>query len=293
VIRLGLVGDPVEHSLSPVMHRAALAACGLEGDYTLFPIAAGDRAGLQDLLGEVRAGSIRGLNVTIPHKRQISSLLDTLTPTATAVGAVNTVSCSDGMLVGDNTDASGFLGALRGFLDAHGRPFGGGHSALILGAGGSARAVVYTLTESGWNVTIAARRPEQARRLARDFADHDVQVLDYAELPAAPVQDRIAACALIVNATPIGMYPDVDGSPWPEGLPFPRRAALYDLVYVPRVTRVVRDAGAKGVPATTGLGMLVEQALLSFVRWTGHTPSRDIMLSAVKQQLMAVQCSDF
>jgi shikimate dehydrogenase len=88
------------------------------------------------------------------------------------------------------------------------------------------------------------------------------------------------------------MFPGIDGSPWPEGLPFPPRAALYDLVYVPRVTRLVREASADGVPATAGLEMLVEQALLSFVRWTGHTPSRDVMLNAAKYQLEAVQCCD-
>jgi shikimate dehydrogenase len=292
MIRLGLIGHPVEHSLSPAIHRAALTACGLEGDYTLFPVVVADHAALQDLLGEVRTGGIRGLNVTIPHKRTIASLLDTLTPTATAVGAVNTVFRHDGMLVGDNTDAPGFLSALRNFLHSHDRPFGGGRSALILGAGGSARAVAYTLTESGWDVTVAARRVEQARRLAREIADHDVHVIDYADLPAAPVRDRLAACALIVNATPIGMFPGIDGSPWPEALPFPPRAALYDLVYVPRVTRLVREASADGVPATAGLEMLVEQALLSFVRWTGHTPSRDVMLNAAKYQLEAVQCCD-
>jgi shikimate dehydrogenase len=282
MIRLGLIGHPVKHSLSPAMHRAALSACGLEGDYTLFPIAAADRAALKDLLGQVRAGSIQGLNVTIPHKRSIAGLLETLTPTAGAVGAVNTVLRDEGVLVGDNTDAPGFLGALNGFLSEHGRRSGGGCSSLILGAGGSARAVVYALLESGWDVTVAARRVDQARRLARDFPDYDIRIIDYADLTAAPVQDLLAACTLIVNATPVGMSPDVEGSPWPEGIPFPRGAAFYDLVYVPDVTRVVRDARAEGIPATTGLGMLVEQALLSFVRWTGHTPSRDIMLRAVR-----------
>jgi shikimate dehydrogenase len=282
MIHLGLIGHPVEHSLSPAMHRAALAACGLEGDYTLFPVAADDRPALRDLLDRMRAGDLHGLNVTIPHKRTIAGLLDARTPTVTAVGAVNTVFRNGGTLSGDNTDVPGFLAALRGFFDAHGRPFGGERQALVLGAGGSARAVTYALLASGWSVTVAARRVEQAHGLASDLVDHEVLVIDYAGLSTEPARERIAACALIVNATPIGMAPDVAGSPWPEGLPFPPQAAVYDLVYVPRVTRLVREARAAGIPAATGLEMLVEQALLSFVRWTGHTPSREIMLDAVR-----------
>jgi len=286
MIRLGLIGDPVEHSLSPAMHRAALEACGLEGEYALIPIAAGDRAALRHELQRVRAGEWQGLNVTIPHKRPVADLLDTLTPTAAAIGAVNTVVLQEGRLVGDNTDAAGFLEALRRFLDAHDRPEGTGQRALVLGAGGAARAVVYALCSSGWEVAVAARRVDQARALASDLANREVDVLDFHGLPA--VADRVAPCSLVVNATPVGMHPHVDESPWPDGLPFPRQAALYDLVYVPGTTRLVRDARAAGMPAVTGLDMLIEQALLSFVRWTGHTPSRDRMLDAARRQLMAV-----
>lgn len=291
MIRLGLIGYPVAHSLSPALHRAALASCGLEGEYALFGVAANERAALRELLGRLRAGDVHGLNVTIPHKRTIVDLLDALTPTATAIGAVNTVFAEDGALVGDNTDAAGFLVALERFLRAHGREPGGGRSALILGAGGAARAAAYALTGSGWDVTVAARRVARARDVARDLADRAVRVLEYGDLRLT-VPRRLPSCALIVNATPAGAYPDVDETPWPEALPFPRDAALYDVVYVPSITRVVRDARAEGLPATTGLEMLIEQALLSFVRWTGATPSREAMRNAVRRQTEVVPCSD-
>jgi shikimate dehydrogenase len=291
MIRLGLIGHPVVQSLSPEIHRAALAACGVEGDYALFRVAPDEQPVLHELLDRMRAGDIQGLNVTIPHKRTIVALLDALTPTATAVGAVNTVFREGATLVGDNTDVEGFRAALERFLRAHGRQVAPSSAALVLGAGGAARAAVHALALSGWEVTVVARRVAQARRLARDLAESDVHVVDSADLTTV-VSDRLAACALIVNATPVGMSPRTDESPWPAGLPFPRHAALYDLVYAPSVTKLVHDARAEGLPAVTGLGMLIEQALLSFERWTGCTPPRDAIDTAVRHQLEVVPCSD-
>ncbi|KPK05809.1 MAG: hypothetical protein AMS20_05730 [Gemmatimonas sp. SG8_28] len=291
MIRLGLIGHPVAQSLSPAIHRAALAACGVEGDYTLFRVAPNEQAVLHELCDRMRAGDILGLNVTIPHKRTIVALLDALTPTATAVGAVNTIFREGGNLVGDNTDVEGFRFALERFLHAHGRQAAASGAALVLGAGGAARAAVYALVTSGWEVTVVARRVAQARQLGRDLAERDVHGVDFADLRNA-VSERLAGCALIVNATPVGAPPGADESPWPADLPFPQHAALYDVVYAPSVTRLVRDARAAGLPAVTGLGMLIEQALLSFERWTGYTPPRDAIDTAVRHQLEVVPCSD-
>ena len=171
MIQLGLIGYPVSHSMSPKIQNAALKACGLEGDYSLFPIAPGDKQGLNDLLGRVRSGEIRGLNVTIPHKQNVIEFLDELTPTALAIGAVNTIYVREGKLIGDNTDAAGFLSDLNHFINS---AFSIHHSALVLGAGGSARAVVHALLNDGWKVTIAARRREQAEQLANSFANREV-----------------------------------------------------------------------------------------------------------------------
>jgi shikimate dehydrogenase len=148
--QLGSIGYPLGHSLSPKIHAAALKACGLQGDYSLFPIHPDDKDGLKDLLARIRAGELHGLNVTIPHKQNVIDFMDELTPTAEAIGAVNTIYLRDNKLIGDNTDAAGFLADLK-------KGIGNGElgkSAIVLGAGGSARAVVYALLNDGWEVTL-------------------------------------------------------------------------------------------------------------------------------------------
>ncbi|MDO9302105.1 MAG: hypothetical protein Q7T89_12010, partial [Anaerolineales bacterium] len=153
--QLGLIGYPLGHSLSPKIHGAALKACGLEGNYSLFPIHPDDKQGLKDLLARVRSGEITGLNVTIPHKQNVIDFMDELTPTAQTIGAVNTIYFRENQLIGDNTDAAGFLSDLKKFIGN--REWGIGRPAFVLGAGGSARAVVYALLNDGWQVTLAAR----------------------------------------------------------------------------------------------------------------------------------------
>jgi len=270
---LGLIGYPLRHSLSPEIHIAALKACGLEGDYSLFPVSPDDKQGLKSLLNCVRTGEITGLNVTIPHKQNVIPLLYELTPTAQAIGAVNTIYLRDNKLIGDNTDAPGFLTDLNKFLTTENTEKN--ISALVIGAGGSARAVVYALVNNGWNVTIAARRIKQAKQLAASLTHHTIQLTNYQTL-----NDQRSTFNLLVNATPLGMAPNADQSPWPENLPFPN-ASVYDLVYNPRETKLVKDARAQGLSATTGLGMLIEQAALAFELWTGQCPPREIMRASV------------
>src|SRR5215208_6339717 len=150
-LQLGLIGYPLSHSLSPQIHTAALQACGLEGEYSLFPIAPADRQGLQDLLSRLRSGEVQGLNVTIPHKQNVIPLLDELTPTAESIGAVNTIYLRDNKLMGDNTDTMGFITDLKRFLNALPSSIVARPWSLVLGAGGSARAVVYALLNDGWD----------------------------------------------------------------------------------------------------------------------------------------------
>ncbi|HEY3473645.1 MAG TPA: shikimate dehydrogenase [Anaerolineales bacterium] len=282
MIQLGLTGYPLGHSLSPAIHNAALHSCDLDGSYSLFPVRPDDKQGLNQLLQSVRSGEIRGLNVTIPHKQNVIEFLDELTPTAKIIGAVNTIYSRDGKLIGDNTDARGFITDLKRAFNFP--SFRLPPSALILGAGGSARAVAYALANDGWNVYLTARRMEQAHELADSFTHYQLHItacnLSRIE---AKLQSLISSLALIINTTPIGMAPNIDQSPWPEGLSLPGHAAVYDLVYNPRETKLVSDARRQGLPATTGLGMLVEQAALSFEIWTGRTPSRERMLSSIEQ----------
>ncbi len=271
IFHLGLIGYPVSHSLSPNIQNAALKACGLEGDYSLFPIAPDDMQGLKNLLDHVRSGEITGLNVTIPHKQNVIQFMDELALTAKAIGAVNIIYMRDNKLIGDNTDAPGFLKDLKSkFLSFNLRP-----SALILGAGGSARAVVYALLNDGWTVTIAARRIEQAQQLALSFTNYELGITNFNDL-------RPSTFDLIVNTTPVGMTPNVDQSPLPDNITLSQDTRIYDLVYNPRETKLVRDARLQGLQATTGLGMLIEQAALGFELWTGHKPSRRTLRLSVK-----------
>ena len=272
---LGLIGYPVSHSLSPKIHNAALKACGLEGEYSLFPIEPDDKVALKELLDRVRAGEIRGLNVTIPHKQNVIEFMDELSPTAKSIGAVNTIYMKDNILVGDNTDASGFLSDLRQFL-ANQSQIANRKSVIVLGTGGSARAVVYALANDGWDVTIAARRIEQAQKLAASFPNYQLSIINFTDLQPSTFN-------LLVNTTPLGMTPNIEISPLPEKLSLPQYVAIYDLVYNPRETKLVRDAREQGCAATTGLGMLIEQAALAFEIWTGHIPPRDVLYTSVAE----------
>jgi shikimate dehydrogenase len=280
--QLGLIGYPLSHSLSPKIHTAALKSFNLEGNYSLFPIHPDDKQSLKDLINKVRTGEIQGLNVTIPHKQNVIELIDELTPTAKAIGAVNTIYLQDKKLIGDNTDAQGFLIDLNQFLIESPSPFLGEglgvreNSAIILGAGGSARAVVYALLNDGWKVTISARRIEQAQQLANSFPNYQLQITNYDNL-----QSLISNLSLIVNTTPLGMTPNINESPLPENLSLPPNVFIYDLVYNPRETKLVKDAKQNGNQATTGLGMLIEQAALAFEIWTGKNPSREILYNSV------------
>ncbi|HEX8991295.1 MAG TPA: shikimate dehydrogenase [Anaerolineales bacterium] len=268
MIRLGLVGYPLEHSLSPLLHTAALKACGLEGDYSLHTVRPGDATGLGALANKVRAGELTGLNVTIPHKRAIIPFLDELSPAARTMGAVNVLCRRGGRVVGDNTDAPAFITALHTILP---RP----RSAVILGAGGAARAVAYALWATGCEVTVAARRMEQARELAKQFPSVQAMQLGHQALEAIDPD-------LIVNATPLGMFPDVESRAWPADLPFPRKAVVCDLVYNPLETELLQAARGAGLRVLGGLGMLIEQAALAFQLWTGCNVRRELLTESLR-----------
>lgn len=271
MIALGLTGFPLAHSLSPRIHQAALEYCNLKGSYSIFPLAPDDKRGMENLLKRVRQGEITGLNVTIPHKQAVMAWLDELTPTARAIGAVNTIFMHAGKLTGENTDAPGFMADLRSLLVQRVLDH---KDALILGAGGAARAVTYALLNDGWSVVIAARRPGQAGALIAQFPQYNAR-MNRVDFNASALQEITADLSLVVNATPLGMSPDIERSPWPENLSLPPHAAVYDLVYNPQETLFVRNARSAGLPAANGLGMLIEQAALAFEIWTGCSVPRE------------------
>jgi shikimate dehydrogenase len=281
MLSLGLLGYPLSYSLSPRLHGSAMHSLGLNGEYRLYPVPPlpGGEAQLAEIFHRLRLGEIDGLNVTIPHKQAVLPYLDALTETAQSIGAVNTIFYQDGRWIGDNTDAPGFFFDLNRLLP--GKP--PQSQALVLGAGGAARAVVYSLLAAGWRVTVAARRLEQAQALATSLQPAGGQSpAARSRLLAGALIDHLPATLdLIVNTTSAGMAPDVESSPWPAGAPFPPQAFVYDLVYKPAETAFIRQARLAGLSAANGLGMLVEQAALALERWSGLPAPRQVMWQAV------------
>jgi shikimate dehydrogenase len=276
MIRLGLTGFPLNHSLSPKLHLAILRELDIAGEYRLYPIQKDDIDALIELTYRVKTGVLDGLNVTIPHKQAIIPLLDELSPSAHGIGAVNVIYKKGHQLIGHNTDAPGFMSDLgriipRKFEDK---------KALILGSGGAARAVAYGLLNDGWSVSLAIRGEDefQAEEMVRFFSQEEFGLsLSYMIIDSIEFSQVYEEKRLVVNATPVGMYPDIASSPWPINYPFPTNAIIYDVVYNPRETRMIRDARAFGLRACTGIGMFVEQAALSFACWTGLDVSRRTM----------------
>lgn len=263
--RVGLIGWPVEHSVSPAIHNAAFAALGLDWRYEALPIHPGK---LKKRVSELVQAGYRGFNVTVPHKQDVLRLpqIAEVESAVAELGAANTLSVlPGGRLRASNTDWQGFLADLQ----AHDVDVRGAH-CLILGTGGSAAAVAYALRRLGaQSVRFASRQPDRASGS-----------IAYSELAALePPPD------LVVNCTPVGMWPEVDASPWPAVIPFPSQAILVDLIYNPPLTRLMAQAERGGARAIGGLGMLVRQGALSFEQWTGIAPPLDILEQAAHDAL--------
>ncbi|MFO1538192.1 MAG: shikimate dehydrogenase [Actinomycetota bacterium] len=264
---MGVIGDPVRHSRSPAIHNAAFTELGLDFVYVAFPVAAGRAAAALDA---VRTLGLAGLNVTMPHKEGAAAACDELTPGAAVLRSVNTVVHRDGRLLGDSTDGPGLVAALR----EHGvEPTG--RRALVLGAGGAARAIVDALGRSGAVVTVAARRPE-AGAAAAALAP-DARAVAFADLDAV-----VPTVDVVVNATPIGMQ----GEPPPfDPAVLTATQFVYDTVYHPVRTPLLAAAEARGIPHAGGLSMLVHQAALAFTHWTGRDAPLAVMAAAARTGL--------
>ena len=278
---VGLIGWPVGHSVSPAMHNAAFAALGLDWRYVPLPVDPARPGAVGDAVRGMRALGLRGINVTVPHKQAVLPFLDRIAPAAQAMRAVNTIIVEvDGSLTGDNTDAPGFIADLR----AHGvEP--AGQRVLVLGAGGSARAIVYGLAQAGARqITIANRGVERARQLLADLRPF----LGAATGAVVALPDGLAAAAdatLIVNCTSVGMTPHAGATPWPVELPLRPGQSVYDLVYNPADTLLLQQARAAGAHAIGGLGMLIWQGALAFAHWTGQPAPVAAMRAAAEEQM--------
>ncbi|MEM9951983.1 MAG: shikimate dehydrogenase [Chloroflexota bacterium] len=271
--RVGVVGFPIEHSLSPAMHNAAFKALGMDDEWLNDAMAIPPDIADYAVKEPKRHGYI-GLNITIPFKEQA---LQWGRPDdkARAIGAVNTIDFRTDKTT--NTDVDGFLGD----LDAHDVPLQG-EKVIVLGAGGAARAAVYGLWQRGAEVVVVNRTMERAHdmltQLTFSAGVQGVQVLTLDEASEN-------GASLIVNATSVGMYPKVDTSPWITGVPFPEKATVYDMVYTPANTQLMKQAEVHGGRAIGGLGMLARQGAVAFEIWTGVEPPLDVMMNTLKDEL--------
>lgn len=262
--RAGVIGDPVEHSLSPVMHNAAFAALGIDARYEPWSTALAD---LPARIASLRDADMLGANVTVPHKQAVMPLLDEVSEIARRIGAVNTIIPQGERLRGDNTDAYGFRRSVE--LAQSGR---GMARAVILGAGGASRGVIVALQEMGVReITIANRTPAKAAALAGEFGIANVTWAGVAEA-AFPTAD------ILVNATALGWH---DEMPVPEASldRLPAGTLVMDLTY--RQTPLLRAAEARGLRILDGLGMLIHQGARAFELWTGVEAPVDLMREAV------------
>lgn len=276
---LAVFGDPIEHSLSPAMQNAAISALGLDYVYLAFQVTSSQ---LIQALAGVRSMGISGVNLTIPLKQAASALVDELSDDASDAGAVNTVVNRDGRLVGHNTDGEGFVASMRDDLDLDPR----GLRVCVLGSGGAARGVALRLAKEGvHSIAFAARSTERADSLSA--------LLNYrypsCSTEVASLCDRVqlkrvlASSDLLINATPVGMYPRAGDSLDLDLAYLPKHACVADLIYNPAKTVLLRDAESLGHRTMNGAGMLAHQGALALRLWTGADPDVEIMRSIVLQ----------
>lgn len=273
---VGIIGYPLAHSISPAMHNAAFKYLGLDFEYVPFEVEPKD---LRQALQGLRALHIAGFNVTIPHKETIVTMLDEVTKLARIIGAVNTVKNEEGKLIGYNTDGAGFIDSLK--EDAGFDPKG--KSAVILGAGGAARAVGIMLAEAqAKSLTFTDIDEDKAKSLA-EYIGSFFEITSQSVMPgSSDLQKAIKSADLLVNATPIGMHPKIGDCPIPENFEIPKNILVYDLVYNPSETKLLKKAKASGARTCGGLGMLVRQGALAFTIFTSQEAPLPVMWQAAK-----------
>lgn len=267
---IALLGRPVAHSLSPTIHAVGIREHRLDLVYLACPVAP---EGLRDAVAGLWALGAVGANVTVPHKESVARLVARQSAVVNATGAANTLVREPEGWRAENTDVEGFLAPLND-QELHGA------SAVVLGAGGAARAVVVALASCRAHVTVVARRAEQAEALAHSMAAIGrVTARDWHD-----AGEVVRAASLVVNATPVGTN-DPDATPWPDASAFHSAQTVYDLVYRPAETRLMHDARAAGARVVGGLPMLVAQAAASFKLWTGRDLPLDPAREAAEQAL--------
>ena len=268
----GIIGDPIEHTMSPVMHNAAFKKLGLDYVYLAFPVKPEE---LGRAVDGIRALNIRGLSITIPHKVAVSPFLDELDTLADKIGAINTIVNSNGVLKGYNTDAGGFLQALieRGIEPK-------GKKVVILGAGGASRAISFILAERGASLVILNRTWSKAEACADRISEIFQSEATALKLNRENLATALSQADILVNATSVGMSPNVNQTPVSANL-LKAGLIVFDIVYNPIKTRFQTEAELAGATVIGGLDMLIWQGALAFEKWTGLKAPFELMRAEV------------
>lgn len=272
----GIIGDPIEHTLSPIMHNAAFRKLGIDYIYVPFKVKKED---LGKAIEGMRALNIKGLNVTIPHKIDVIRFLDELDPLAEKIGAVNTIVNNDGILKGYNTDALGFRQALseRGIKLK-------GKEVAVLGAGGASRAISFILLEDGANITILNRTLDRAKECANRIAQIYGKEIKVLELNSENLKRTIEMVDILVNATSVGMSPNIDETLVNASL-ISSSLIVFDVVYNPVNTKLLMEAKKAGAQVISGLEMFVWQGAFAFEKWTGIKAPVELMREEISKIL--------
>jgi len=272
-----VIGNPVNHSLSPAIHNAAFEALGLNYVYVAFQIEDIEAA----MTGFRSMGNFRGLSVTIPHKVSIMEHLDEIDEVARNIGSVNTVIKKDGLLKGSSSDGPGALKALGDYgVDIAGK------KVLVLGSGGAARAITFTLatTEHPPEISILGVIPEELKRLVQDLKDNTPASISGEGLDGESLRKYVAEADVIIHCTPVGMHPNIDETVIPKNM-LRSEQVVFDIVYTPRQTRLLKEAESVGCKTIPGMEMFVNQAVVQFELWTGQGAPVHIMRKVVEENL--------
>jgi shikimate dehydrogenase len=271
-----IIGDPVEHSLSPLMHNAAFKELKLNLVYVAFTVT---RSELKEAITSARILGFRGLNVTMPHKNAVMKYLDETDSTAKSIGAVNTILNDEGRLVGFNTDGTGAMRALKeNGVSTEGKKL------LLLGAGGAGKAIAFQATQEVEEIVILNRTSERAERLAEVLRRNFGKKVRGGEFSSERLKEEMRDADILVNATSVGMHPDVNKSLVPRTLLRPNQYVM-DIVYSPLETKLVMDAEAVGAKVVSGLEMLLYQGAVSFEIWTNQPAPVEVMKKAALNKL--------
>ena len=272
----GVIGNPVEHSLSPAIHNAAFQKLGLNFIYLTFRVEAIGNA----IKGLRALGNFRGASVTIPHKVAAVPFLDSIEPTASHIGAINTIVAVDGTLTGYNTDATGALRALR-----EGGVALNGKRVVIIGSGGAARAVAFALgTEAGIDcLSILGIDSQERTALTRDLRSKTGMIVQESSLDEEALRRVLPDTHLLIHCTPVGMSPNVHETPVPATL-LHAGLTVMDIVYNPCDTRLLKDAKAAGCRTIPGLEMFLYQAAAQFDLWTNQPAPTDVMRAVMESR---------